>query len=71
MDSFTSQNSSKFLNLKMTEISQRIYQESIEHRKNFQGKVLQDEAPETMLGKDAITQGYADKVGSYYAILQS
>ena len=33
MDSFTSANTSKFLNNKLTEIADRIYTESVEHRK--------------------------------------
>jgi hypothetical protein len=50
MDSFTSANTSRYLNSKFTEIAQRIYQESIRHRKEQQGKDLPAEPPRTMLG---------------------
>ena len=71
MDSFTSVNTSRYINTKMTEINQRVYSESILNRKQLKGKELGEEAPETMLGMEAISQGYADKVGSYYDILRS
>ena len=40
MDSYTTVNSSKYINKKMTEISSRIYEESILNRKQIKGKEL-------------------------------
>ena len=71
MHPFNSVSTSKYISTKISEISQRLYEQSIQYRKLLKGKELNSEAPETMLGKEAIDQGYADKVGSYYDVLRT
>jgi hypothetical protein len=50
MDSFTSPNTAKYLNTKISEIAERIYKESIALRQQRKEITLDALAPQTMLG---------------------
>jgi hypothetical protein len=72
LDSFTSANTSKYLNQKFTEINERLYQEAINNRLSRNVNLqLSSSAPDVMLGTEAVKGGWVDLEGGYYDVLKS
>ena len=72
IDNITSANTSKYVNSKGCELSQRLYKESISNRVNKNKNLVFDSSlPDILIGSEALSKGYFDKFGSYYDILKS
>jgi ClpP class serine protease len=71
MDSFSSANTSKYFNQKLTEINERMHEFSVANRQARNPTAVLEAVPPVMLGEEAIEKGYVDAKGNYFDILKS